>query len=82
MRPMRFSIRDLLLLTVIAGLGVGWWLDHRKLDDAAEQLREERTRYRTLLDRMSYVLERNSKLRAELETMKDDLFWRKGEYVP
>lgn len=27
----RFSIRDLLLLTVIAALAIGWWLDHRKL---------------------------------------------------
>jgi type II secretory pathway component GspD/PulD (secretin) len=26
-----FSIRDLLLLTVIVALSVGWWLDHRKL---------------------------------------------------
>ena len=30
-RWFRFSIRDLLLLTVIAALTVGWWLDHRKL---------------------------------------------------
>jgi ABC-type uncharacterized transport system permease subunit len=33
---LRFSIRDLLWLTVVAALGVGWWLDHaaleRKLD--------------------------------------------------
>jgi hypothetical protein len=26
----RFSIRDLLWLTVVAGLAVGWWLDHRE----------------------------------------------------
>ncbi len=28
---LRFSIRDLLLLTVIVALAIGWWLDHRKL---------------------------------------------------
>src|SRR5262245_59533300 len=28
---LRFSIRDLLLITVIAALAVGWWLDHRAL---------------------------------------------------
>jgi hypothetical protein len=28
---LRFSIRDLLLLTAIVALSVGWWLDHRKL---------------------------------------------------
>jgi len=26
----RFTIRDVLLATVIAGLAVGWWLDHRR----------------------------------------------------
>ena len=28
---MRFSIRDLLLVTVIVALAVGWWVDHRRL---------------------------------------------------
>lgn len=27
---MKFSIRDLLLVTVIAALAVGWWVDHRR----------------------------------------------------
>ena len=26
---MKFSIRDLLLVTVIVALALGWWLDHR-----------------------------------------------------
>ena len=26
-----FSIRDVLLITVIAALATGWWLDHRRL---------------------------------------------------
>ena len=30
----RFTIRDVLLLMVIVGLGVGWWIDHRRLDVA------------------------------------------------
>jgi len=29
---MRFTIRDVLLVMVIVGLAVGWWLDHRNLD--------------------------------------------------
>jgi len=28
---MRFSIRDLLLVTVIVGLTVGWWMDRSRL---------------------------------------------------
>jgi hypothetical protein len=27
----RFTIRELLILTVTAGLAVGWWIDHRRL---------------------------------------------------
>jgi hypothetical protein len=26
---MKFSIRDLLLVTMLVALGLGWWLDHR-----------------------------------------------------
>jgi hypothetical protein len=26
----RFTIRDVLRLMVVVGLGVGWWLDHRR----------------------------------------------------
>jgi hypothetical protein len=29
---MRFTIRDVLWLTVVVGLGVGWWVDHRRLE--------------------------------------------------
>jgi hypothetical protein len=29
--PLRFTIRDLLWLTVVAALAVGWWLDHHKM---------------------------------------------------
>ena len=28
--PERFSIRDLLWLTVVVALAVGWWVDHRR----------------------------------------------------
>jgi hypothetical protein len=28
---LRFTIRDLLWLTVVVALAIGWWLDHRKL---------------------------------------------------
>jgi|GEM_PF-4675028 len=35
----RFTIRELLILTVTAGLAVGWWLEHAKNSRAAERLR-------------------------------------------
>jgi len=31
----RFSIRDVLWLTVVVGLGIGWWADHRELSARA-----------------------------------------------
>ena len=33
-----FSIRDLLLVTVIAALAIGWWLDHRVQVDRYQSL--------------------------------------------
>jgi hypothetical protein len=38
---MKFSIRDLLLVTLIVALAVGWWLDHRSLAPDARKQREE-----------------------------------------
>jgi len=41
--PLRFSIRDLLWLTLVVALVVGWWLDHShikdKLDSAEDQVK-------------------------------------------
>ena len=33
----RFTIRDLVWLTVVAALAVGWWLDHRQMADALKR---------------------------------------------
>lgn len=30
---LRFTIRDILLVTLITGLALGWWLDHKRLSD-------------------------------------------------
>lgn len=40
----RFTIRDLLWLTVVVGLAVGWWVDRTRLSDRlrkAQQVRLE-----------------------------------------
>ena len=43
---MKFSIRDLLLVTVIVALGLGWWLDDVSLRNEIFQLEmRERLRY-------------------------------------
>ena len=33
----RFSIRDILWLTVVVALGISWWADHRKAIKARER---------------------------------------------
>ena len=37
----RFSIRELLTLTLVAGLTVGWWRDHRAMAMREAALRSE-----------------------------------------
>ena len=35
----RFTIRDVLWLTAVAAIALGWWLDHRRLSMLADQMR-------------------------------------------
>ena len=32
---MKFTIRDVLLVTMIVGISAGWWADHRRLESKA-----------------------------------------------
>ena len=36
----RFSIRELMLLTLVVGLGLAWWMDHWQQKLALERLQE------------------------------------------
>src|SRR5688500_6625080 len=38
---MKFTIRDLLLLTVIVALAVGWWIDRNLLLAASQRLQQQ-----------------------------------------
>ena len=38
---MRFSIRDLLLVTMIVAVCVAWWLDHRRLSERLRTIDED-----------------------------------------
>jgi hypothetical protein len=35
---MKFSIRDIMLTTVIVALAVGWWIEHRRFAGDVAQL--------------------------------------------
>ncbi len=52
---MKFSIRDLLLVTFIVALAAGWWVDRRRLQGEVKKTEDERffyfnelTKYRSL----------------------------------
>ena len=52
----KFTIRELLLLTVIATLALGWWMDHRRLKRLG-YIHESHGRYfRELLERDGYTV--------------------------
>ena len=37
----RFSIRELMLVTLVVAMGVGWWLDHRCIAAREKHWRRE-----------------------------------------
>ncbi len=52
---MKFSIRDLLLVTVIVALAVGWWVDRDRLARDNDRLEfRERLRNTPMLPRPAY----------------------------
>ena len=48
----RFSIRDLLWLTVVVALAVGWWNDRRRIDSEAARLEQATSAYQSKLDQV------------------------------
>ena len=51
----RFTIRELVLLTVIAAMGVGWWLREQQLQDKVDRLQEKVVWLETAIDREGFV---------------------------
>ena len=50
---MRFSIRDLLFVTVIVALSMGWWVDRQRM---REEVRREVERVYSVLDSRAAAL--------------------------
>jgi hypothetical protein len=48
----RFTIRDLVWLTVVVAVGAGWWVDHRNLAPDAELHRGQLKRLAEYVERM------------------------------
>src|SRR5688572_25500233 len=53
---MKFSIRDLLLVTVIVGLALGWWANRRQWQSECESRQSERDKYRSFAGTLERIL--------------------------
>ena len=42
---LRFTIRDLLWLTLVVGLAVAWWVDHRRQADEMQNFKDPWQRF-------------------------------------
>jgi hypothetical protein len=47
----RYSIRELLLVIVVAGIGAGWWLDRNQLIAVSSDVKREAFMLRAYLER-------------------------------
>ena len=56
----QFSIRDLLLVTAIAGLAIGWWLDHRLQSSWRREVEDQRDVIGRMYDRAAEHLDRHT----------------------
>jgi len=70
----RFTIRDVLWLMVVVGLGVGWWLNHRQA--AMSRLRVEQLT--NVVDRHVELL---SKIKTELNNQDRELLIFPNSFV-
>ena len=77
---MKFSIRDLILVTAVVGLCVGW-LDHRRLEESERKYEKERALRLALMDRMAYFLDKDERQSEELMELRAALL-RTPEYNP
>jgi len=50
----RFTIRDVLWLTVMVALAVGWWIDHQSLAPDAQKHRDARQRWEEYRDMLQH----------------------------
>lgn len=47
---LRFTIRDVLWLTVVVALGVAWWVDNKRIEKVVARLEEEGQQLREARD--------------------------------
>jgi hypothetical protein len=74
---MKFSIRDILWLTILVAAGVTWWLEHRSGVRMQEQLRQqaEQLQYQAQFERAQRLLVETETVmeRRALESQAHDM---------
>jgi hypothetical protein len=67
---LRFTIRDVLWLMAVVGIGVGWWVDHRKLAAVNEKYRVDIGELGLRLIPLQTLLQGDRRIRAIHEQAK------------
>jgi len=64
----RFTIRDVLWLTVVVALGVAWWLEHTTLASLSDELKSRKEELAVLRSGPNYLFhEETARLEKELK---------------
>jgi hypothetical protein len=62
----RFTIRDVLWLTIVVALGVGWWLDQRQLRIQNRQYLEDQVRAKEQMQQLEIRIDLLAEARRRL----------------
>ena len=65
-RVFRFTIREIILITIIVALALGWWVDRRELARLRRIEIQEYTAIRNMAARMTSAIK--TKLHLEIDT--------------
>src|SRR4051794_35778732 len=76
MSPSRFSIRDLLWLTLAIALALGWWVRERDLEAKRVKAADRADRWRRAAGALEYVLKEDGwKMHWDLEQSQVRVKW-------
>ena len=69
---MKFSIRDLLLVTVIVALAVGWWVEHRRREELENSIASNSKLSRLAIESLHDAIQR---IESDLKHQGLTLVW-------